>query len=122
MGKHVASITDYKRRKRRHYLDRIEQRLDRFILEFIDEHVTVDFMHVAEQYLAQQADQNAMAWDYQDLRDLVRTALNDSIGVELVAKLQQTSWYDDRWITHDEIIDRCFSAYILGASKAAVSR
>ncbi len=119
MEKTVASIADYKRRKRRHYLDRYEQRLDRFIADFLDDHVTIDFRQVAEQYLAQQADQNALAWDYQDLRDIVRTALSDSIGVELLAQLRQTSWYDDRWVTLDEVIDRCFSAYILGDSRAA---
>jgi len=118
MGK-VVYIKDYRRGLRRQYLAKNQARIDKFIARFITLNFPIDFQELSYRYLDIQRQNDAITWDYIDLRDILHDAIELAYGDELQEALAKEFWYRDNYLSFDEVLDRCLSYYILGQSKTA---
>lgn len=116
MQTNLTFINDFRKLQRRRFLDRFGRRLDQHISEFIRSHMGDDFMQLTRGYVHDAASHELPSWDYQDFRDLLEKALFESMGLDLIHSLSKTSWFDERIITNEEVMERCTSAYILESS------
>ena len=61
-----------------------------------------------------------MAWDYIHFREILSDALDTAFGEMLYQSLVEQSWFDQRLISKDEVIDRCLVTYILNQCQYAL--
>ena len=115
----VIELSKFRNERKRSYLRANQTRLDRFFEAFVASHFQVNYLRISEHYMAVRYHQNEMAWDYHDFRDDLRDAINEAFGDAMWVEAQQLFWFDSRWLSRDEMIDRCTSFFILGKSQAA---
>jgi hypothetical protein len=118
MGK-VIKLNDYKKGRRRDYLDLYQKRLDGFIHRFVENNFLFDFRQIASNYVSCQAANNEESWDYQDLRELLREAIHESLSQRLLEELKKLSWFDSKFCSIDELTERCVSYVVLGQGRVA---
>jgi hypothetical protein len=118
MGK-VIKLSDYKKGRRKDYLDQYQKRLDGFIHRFVETNFLFDFHEIASNYVSYQAANNEETWDYQDLRELLREAIHESLSQRLLDELKKLSWFDSKFCSIDELTDRCVSYVVLGQAQVA---
>ena len=68
----------------------------------------------------QQATQGA--WDYVHFRELLTEALDEVFGKTLYELVRKESWFDNRFITQEEVIERAISCYVMSSCANAASR
>jgi len=117
----VIHLANYKRKSRQAYLAKHGQRLDRFVERFVSERIDFDFRQLAQDYQAGHYGNAQDSWDYVHFREILADALNEVFGTLLYKLLLAQSWFDDRLITRDEIIDRCLSTYIMSHCEYAIT-
>jgi len=115
----VILLNKYRNDRRRSYLKANQSRLDAFFEAFVASHFRINYSKISEHYMAMRFNQNEMAWDYHDFRDDLKEAINEAFGEAMWNEVQGKFWFDDRWLSRDEMIDRCTSFFILGKSYAA---
>lgn len=116
----VIQLAVFRRSTRKAFLGKYGPRLDRFIRRFIESNIDVDFRQIQDDYqdLCARA---GTSWDYIHFREILTDALDELFGKTLYDLLLREPWFDARLITKDEIIERCLSAYVMGANAAALS-
>ena len=117
----IIDISEFRHKKRKNYMSKIETRLDEFLCQFIESHLKVDFIAITERYQADMLAQSEMAWDYQDLRDSVGEAIDMTYGEEIYLQLRQQYWFDAKLISKDAVLERVLSTFVLGSELAATS-
>jgi hypothetical protein len=115
----VIKLNEYKKGRRKDYLDRHQSRLDGFIHRFVESNFFFDFDQIASNYVSYQAQNNEESWDYQDLRELLREAIHETLSQRLMEELNKLSWFDAKFCSMDELTDRCVTYLVLGQSRAA---
>lgn len=115
----LINLRDYRQRRRRQFFAQYGVYLDKFIFHVLQQRVNEDFVNLAYKYFTHQINNNEMAWDYQDLRENIRRVLEEACREQILSELRYQRWYDSRWISPDEVIDRCLTVFILGLSRVA---
>lgn len=113
----IINLRDYKQGKRADFRVKYVARVDKFIAEFVSSRLFEDFIHLAHSYVAQHADKNAATWDYVSLREILQEAMAATIASELMGQLRLEFWFNEKWMSQDEIISRTLSAFVLGPAK-----
>lgn len=117
----VIQLATYRSRSRKAYLAKYGARLDRFVERFVRQNIDVDFRQLADDFVAGRYGVSQEAWDYVRFRETLAEALNDAFGKALYQLLQGERWFECRWITQEEVIDRCLSTYIMSRCQYAVT-
>ena len=52
-------------------------------------------------------------WDYQELRDRLKSGIDKIYGDNLWVQIQKQPWFDARWISYDLVLEYCVSLFIL---------
>ena len=116
----VIRLDRYKGLRRREYLKRYSSQISKFVDFFLTQNLRVSFEALSYQFISiQQHEQNA-AWDYVDFRDTLRDGFHEAFGSQILKECKTQYWYDERFITEDELVDRCVSQVILGPDRSAV--
>lgn len=79
----------------------------------------MDFMEVCTFHQAQSQHNSEEAWDYAELREKVRDAIDGLVGERLYAGLRAQWWFQECWVSREDAVDRCLSSYILGSIRSA---
>lgn len=110
----VVSIAGYRNRRKDAYLERFGKHLDRFLFHFVQRNFQMDFHGFTSIYQEQRRHQSEAAWDYLDLRDCLQDLIEEEFVPQLEQALASEWWYDARWLTRNEILERLLSIYIEG--------
>ena len=121
MSGKIISLDGYRREHKRAYLKRNESRLSRFVKSFVGSHLMTSYSMIAETYLSERSSNREQAWDYQDLRDIIVEAIDAEFGTEIWRQVQGQFWFDTRFLTRDELVEMCFSCYIMFQTEAAAN-
>lgn len=116
----VIKLSDFRHRSRKEFLVKHGGRLDTFVERFVGLHIDIDFRQMASDYQAHSAGSNGMAWDYIHFREILSDALDTAFGEMLYKSLVEQSWFDQRLISKEEVIDRCLVTYILNQCQYAL--
>ena len=114
----VIDFQQYRRGRRKDWLYKHDNQLERFIGKLIGLNVTTDYLQVSSFYQAHKYENAESSWDYAELRDKIRDALDEMIGDTLYESLTKQWWFDAKFVERDEVIDRCLSTYILGSFRS----
>lgn len=118
MGK-VIQLDRYKGLRRREYLKRYDTQISKFIDFFLAQNLRVSFEALSYHFISIQQHEQLAAWDYVDFRDTLRDGFHEAFGQQILRECKSQYWYDERFITDDELIERCVSQVILGQGKSA---
>lgn len=110
----VVSIASYRNRRKEAYLARFEKHLERFLIGFAQKHFQMDFRTLSAAYQDQCRYRAEQSWDYLDLRDELEELIEKTVIEELHHALGFEWWYDPRWLTQKEILERLLAIYITG--------
>lgn len=110
----VVYLREYRRVLRKQYIKKNRARLDKFIARFVSQTLPIAFSRISDHYIHLQRENQATAWDYTDLRDIVHEAIAEAYGKELKQALLKEFWYDAQLLPFDDMLDRCVSSYIMG--------
>ncbi|RZA16705.1 MAG: hypothetical protein EOP10_24105 [Proteobacteria bacterium] len=113
----LIQIDKYKGDKRKAYLKRYDTQIKKFIATFLDRHLSFSFEDLSYYFIANQ--QQTASWDYVDFRDTLRDGFHEAFAKELKTACQSQYWYDERFITEDELVEQCVSQVILGNDRIA---
>jgi hypothetical protein len=116
MGK-LIHIEKYKGEKRKAYLKRYDTQIKKFIASFLERNLSFSFEELSYQFIAHQ--QQTAAWDYVDFRDTLRDGFHEAFAEELIKACRAHYWYDERFISEDELVEYCVSQVILGNNRIA---
>mgnify|MGYP001616990988 CR=1 FL=1 len=119
MGK-LIQLDRYKGLRQREYLKRYDSQLSKFVDSFLTQNLRVSFESLSYHYYSVQQQQQAAAWDFVDFRDTLRDGFHEAFGMELLRQCKALYWYDERFLSADELVDRCVSQIILGPDRSAV--
>ncbi|MEZ4741705.1 MAG: hypothetical protein R3B45_04540 [Bdellovibrionota bacterium] len=114
MGK-LLDIKKYRLKKKREWTRQYKALLDHHIASFIGTNITIDYIQISSIYQAQKQDEFEASWDYAELREKIRDALDETIGDALYQSLKGQNWFNPIFIGKEEAIDRCLSAFILSS-------
>ena len=114
MGK-LIHLNRYRKDQKRHYLSRHSHQLDEFIATFLDRYMPCDFIRIANAYQDYRRDNAELAWDYIEFREMLKETIADSLAYALTAE-QTPRWLDPRYISVDDIVERCISNYVFGST------
>ncbi len=119
MGK-VIQLDRFKGLKRREYLKRYNTQIAKFVDFFLTQNLRVSFEALSYQYISIQQQEQVAAWDFVDFRDSLRDGFHEVFGRQILDECKSQYWYDERFITADELVDLCVSQVILGPDRSAV--
>ncbi len=110
----VVNLARYRSLKKRSYIKKYEAQLTKFVGNFIYCNVRSSFDSVSRYYIANKQREQAEAWDYYDFRETLKDAIDEVFGRELWEECRKFYWFDARYISRDELIDRFVSQLVLG--------
>lgn len=110
----VIELAKYRTNKRRAYLKRYDAQLSKFISQFLDANLRYSFEAISYHSMNVRSQEQSEAWDYVDFRENLKDAFHEAFGKQLWAECQRLYWFDMRFLSQDELIDRCVSRMILG--------
>lgn len=87
--------------------------------KFIATHLSMDFVQVHTYHQTQSQMNSEDSWDYCELRERVRDAIDQTVGDPLYEALSSEWWFDKTLISREDAIERCLSCYILGSLQSA---
>ncbi len=119
MGK-VIQLDRYKGLRRREYLKRYDAQISKFIQSFLKQNLRVSFEALSYHFISVQQEEQIAAWDYVDFRDTMRDGFHEAFGEQILRECKKEYWFDQRFISDDELIERCVSQVILGQEQSAV--
>lgn len=115
----LIQLSKFRNEHKRSYLKANQSRLDRFFEKFVALHFRTNYDSLSERYMALRYQQNEMAWDYHDFREDLKEAIDEAFGDVLWEEVKMLFWFDGRWLSRDEVMDRCTSFFVLGKTAAA---
>lgn len=113
----LIHLERYKGQKRKEYWKRYDTQIQKFITKFLDRHLSISYEDLSYYFIQNQ--QQAASWDYVDFRETLRDGFHDAFAKELKKACQGQYWYDERFITEDELVEHCVSQVILGNNRIA---
>ena len=117
----VVCLRSYRSKNRKDYLAKHGARIDRFIAEFVQKHLAMDFRNLAALYQDGKWECSEAAWDYIDFREILREAIEQALSQSLLDELRLQPWFDDRYISYDSVMERCVSTYIIDQCEYAIT-
>ncbi len=119
MGK-LIELAKYKSVKKRTYLKKYESHINKFVTAFIRHNIRCSFETISQHYIASKQAEQAVAWDYYDLRDSLKDAIHEVFGEQLWCECGQLYWFDERYLSKDDLIENCIQQMVLGADVSAL--
>ena len=113
LQKYVTNLSDYRSQKRRRYLRGAMRHLDKFIKNFIDANFMVSYGMIEQYFLWESGNKLERIWDYQELRDRLKSGIHKIYGEKLWSMIREQPWFDTRWISYDQVLEHCVSLFIL---------
>ena len=113
----VVSLTEYRKAKKRQFLERNKTFLDDYIRHFIVTHCQLSYDVFQNHYLNLRQQENEMAWDYLDFRETLSEVITEVVGDALWEDIQRQAWFQ---ANKDEIMDRMTSLFIMGAAVSGI--
>lgn len=115
----LINLSRYRHQRKSTYLKAYEHQLEKFFEGFLTRHFKESFSILSAQYMACKVHQNEMAWDYDDFRDALKDAIAIVYGGAIWGEITQQRWFDKRFISQEEIIERCTTYFILQDTRVA---
>jgi hypothetical protein len=115
----VVNLAGYRRKTRKAFLTKYGSRLERFVESFVNHNLDVDFRQLAHDYQVA-CQESGASWDYVHFREVLSESIDAAFGAVLYQELLKQPWFDERYVTKDEIIDRCLTAYIMDRCHYAI--
>jgi hypothetical protein len=119
MGKLIV-LANYRIDKKKCYMKKYETHISKFVNRFINHHVLYSFETISQTYISHRQQDQEEAWDYCDFRDILKDAMDEVFGEQIWDECQKHYWFDSRYITKDELIDRFISQLVLGPDVSAL--
>lgn len=110
----LIELAKYRTNKRRAYQKRYDAQLSKFISQFLDANLRYSFDTINYHYMDVRSQGQIDSWDYVDFRENLKDCFHEAFGKQLWDECQRHYWFDMRFISQDELIDRCVSTMILG--------
>ncbi|MDA9951110.1 hypothetical protein N9D31_00920 [Oligoflexaceae bacterium] len=114
----IINLQDHRVRRRKRYLAQHGDRLDSFIGDFLDHNMAFDLNDLSKMYMIA-SQQDSGQWCHFEFRDIVSRAIEHSVGEGLIAALKANRWFDESFISTEEVFDRSTSYFILRAGRVA---
>ncbi len=119
MGKLIV-LAHYRSNKKKTYTKKYETHITKFVNRFIHHHVLCSFETISHYYITNRQHEQEEAWDYCDFRDILKDAMDEVFGDQIWEECQRHYWFDARYLTKDELIDRFISQLVLGPDVSAL--
>lgn len=113
----LIHLERYKGQKRKDYLKRYDAQIKKFVSTFLDQHLSFSYEELSYYFIAQQ--QQAQSWDYVDFRDSLRDGFHEAFSRQLIKACREQYWFDEKFISEDELVEHCVSQLILGSDRIA---
>lgn len=114
----VIQLDPARRDHRKRYNTRYQKVIDAFIDQFLSQHIAFNLEEITHLYRLTRSESDELAWDYQTFRDVLHSTLEATIGSMLLEEIRVQPWYDRRFLSLDELIDRCMSRYLLNQTQS----
>lgn len=111
----VVNLSEYKKSKKRQFLEKNKTFLDDYIRHYIFNHCQLSYDVFRHHYINIKQQDNEMAWDYLDFRDTLSEAITEVLGKSLWEDIQRQHWFQPQLLSRDEVMDRTISLFIIGA-------
>ena len=118
----VIELAKYRSVKKRSYLKKYESHIHKFVNLFILRNIRCSFESISQQYIANKQAEQAIAWDYYDLRDSLKDAIYEVFGEQIWLECNEFYWFDSRYLSKDDLVESCISQMIFGADVSAQKR
>ena len=115
----LINLASYRRKTRQAYLAKHGNRIDLFVEKFVRANIDIDLRQLAVDYESGSYGGAQASWDYVHFREVLAEALDRAFGQVLYDLLLAQSWFDQKLITQEEIVDRCLSTYVLSRCDTA---
>ena len=116
MSSPVSNVIDMnaaRRKRKKEFLFENETRLKKFLCSFISRKIDMNFCTLSHAYLHYIASENEESWDYSDFREKVGSAIQSIYGNDLWHEITREHWFQSRFLSIEEIIDRTTTEFIL---------
>jgi hypothetical protein len=107
----AINLAKFRNQKRLAYMKRYGKRIETAARQCLTEHVHTTFKVILKRYLANRHVSEA-SWDYLEFRDLITTAIHETLSEKLLEQLKHEFWFDARYCSLDEITEIVLSQFI----------
>ncbi|MCX6131257.1 MAG: hypothetical protein NTX25_19630 [Proteobacteria bacterium] len=115
----VIELAKFRTSKKRSYLKKYESHISKFVKQFVSRNIRYSFESISQYYIAQKQKEEALAWDYIDMRETVKEALVEVFGEQMWVECQELYWFDARYLSKDDLLEYCISEMVLGEVASA---
>lgn len=115
----IISLIQFKQDRKKSWRKKYAPALKRFTESFVHDHFRISFNILNDIYVHRKIQDNEMAWDYHDFRDDLRDAIREVYGQLIWDEARRQYWFDQRYLSKDELVELCISCFILGNSMVA---
>ena len=115
----LIELGKYRKDRKRTYLKKYETHLMKFIAHFVHHNIRCSFDSLSHQYIASKQAEQALAWDYYDLRDSLKDALYEVFGEQIWLECKDCYWFDPRYLSKEDLVEVCIRQMILGDDVSA---
>ncbi len=119
MGKLIV-LAHYRSSQKKCYMKKYEIHISKFVNRFISHHVLTSFEAISHSYITHRQQDHEEAWDYCDFRDVLKDAMDEVFGDQIWEECQRHYWFDSRYLSKDELIDKFISQLVLGPDVSAL--
>ena len=109
----IIDIRKYRRKKQNQFLDKHKNRIDRIIFNALQKTMFVEIDKYLEFIARSQSETHSFSWDYISYRDIIIECLDRQIGDVIYSNLNKSIWFDKRWFTRDQMLERAMTNIVL---------
>jgi hypothetical protein len=120
--KNVFELKIYRKRRRRELWLRHGQRIERFVRNFVSNHLVINIHDLIDEYQHAQREDEQDAWAYEEFRTGMLDAIMARHGDALRQQLSTQGWFDPALISTEEVAELCLTSIVLGDSASVARR
>ncbi len=109
----IIDMRKYRRQRQHQFLKKHKVRIDRVIFDTLQQTMFFEldrYLDLISQKSSHSAD---FSWDYISFRELIIESLDRHIGDQVYSNLKKRLWFDKRWFSRDQMLERALSNLVL---------
>ena len=109
----IIDIRKYRRKRQNQFLKKYKKRIDLIIFNTLQKTMFIEISEYLDLIARMGSENEGYSWDYISFRDLVIESLDRQIGDQIYTNLKKKLWFDRRWFSRDQMLERAMSNLIL---------
>lgn len=117
----VYCLSAFRQKRKQQFLEKNKTLIDDYIRSYIAAHCVFSYEVFRNKYFEHCQSFNEMAWDYLDFRDILSEAMSQVLGEQIWQDIQSQTWFNPKFLSREEVMDRLISIYIIGAAVSGIN-